>query len=1077
MIRKIAGSHSRGHTFLVLVLLLTTLCPNAVAERLPIKSYTVADGLAHDRVRRIIRDSRGFLWICTVEGLSRFDGYRFVNYGVEHGLPGGNVSNILETRSGQYWVATTNGVGRLNPSATTTSLSAGAAAPRFTSYTLGNTAQSNSVGVLFEDSSGQLFAGTIGGLFRWVESEGTFQRMEQGLLARPNCNVVNLAEDSEGSLWIGSTLGLMRLLPDGRLLSFSMRWPENEERVNSTNVRADRDGRLWMRHNNGLVVFRPEPAATAENRDVPWIRHTRHKASIQTSLGGRNRNGNLGKSDLPAPNLTLAPGEARLFFCTPWSASEAGLVFHQTAEGQIWIGTDLGLLAFDGMNFRSYTTDQGLTENVVVALNEDSDGNLWAGGFSTGVMKIVRQGLTSFTTADGVGNTRVVDIAGDLSGAVYACSANWIISGFDGQRFTAIQPQLASPMPAAGWRFTQSSFQDHLGEWWTATSNGLYRFPRTERFEQLASARPIAVYTRRDGLPGDIIGYFFEDSRGDLWLGTNGRPQLVRWERATNTFRPYSQSDGVPSGAPQTFCQAVNGDIWIGFADGLARYREGRFSVWTADHGLPKGTVRHLYSDHLGRIWISSSLGGLGCIEEPGAPTPTFKIYGVAEGLSSNATRCATEDKWGRIYVGVGRGVDRLDPATGRIKHYTTSDGLANSFVSSAFRDRDGQLWFGMLQGLSRLIPEPDRPAEPVAVWINNVQIAGAAYPISEFGERTVSLPSLDPEQNRIQVNFFGMSFSAGEPLKYQYKLEGAGQDWSDPTEQRTHEMSLGPGSYRFLVRAVRGESPIDSIPASVSFKILPPIWLRWWFITIGLLAVALGTFGIARYRSQRAKAAMEAQEALRRSREERFAELERVRRRIATDLHDDIGSSLTQISIMSEVVRQRTDPNDSQLSGPLSMIAGASRELVDSMSDIVWAINPQKDHLNDLAQRMRRFASDLLTARNIAFEFVEPDEEDDVPLGANIRREVFLIFKESVNNLVRHSGCTDVRIDFDIANGVLKLRVRDDGKGFDISQNGDGHGLASMRQRAEDMGGQLEIISKSGEGTTIQLDLPIAGG
>ena len=215
--------------------------------------------------------------------------------------------------------------------------------------------------------------------------------------------------------------------------------------------------------------------------------------------------------------------------------------------------------------------------------------------------------------------------------------------------------------------------------------------------------------------------------------------------------------------------------MWIGFPDALARYRAGQFSLWTAADGLPKGTVRHLYSDHSGRIWISSSLGGLGCIEEPGAPTPTFKIYGVAEGLSSNATRCATEDKWGRIYVGVGRGVDRLDPATGRIKRYTTSDGLANSFVSSAFRDRDGQLWFGMLQGLSRLIPEPDRPAEPVAVWINNVQIAGAAYPISEFGERTVSLPSLDPEQNRIQVNFFGMKLLSRRAVEVSIQTGGSG--------------------------------------------------------------------------------------------------------------------------------------------------------------------------------------------------------------------------------------------------------------------------------------------------------------
>jgi signal transduction histidine kinase len=259
-------------------------------------------------------------------------------------------------------------------------------------------------------------------------------------------------------------------------------------------------------------------------------------------------------------------------------------------------------------------------------------------------------------------------------------------------------------------------------------------------------------------------------------------------------------------------------------------------------------------------------------------------------------------------------------------------------------------------------------------------------------------------------------------------------------------------------------------------FKILPPIWRSWWFVTIAALVIASAVYAFARYRYLRMKAVLEAQEALRRSREERFAELERVRRRIATDLHDDIGSSLTQISILSEVVRQRTDGDDLQLSAPLSMIAGASRELVDSMSDIVWAINPQKDHLNDLTQRMRRFASDVLTSRNIAFEFYEPDEENDVPLGANIRREVFLIFKESVNNLVRHSACGEVRIDFQIAGGALKLIVADDGKGFKTSMNGEGHGLSSMRERAEGIGGQLEIISHVGKGTTITLELPLSG-
>jgi ligand-binding sensor domain-containing protein len=191
---------------LALSLLLTFAAVDAFAERLPIKSYTVADGLAHDRVREILRDSRGFLWVCTVEGLSRFDGYRFVNYGVEHGLPAGNISYLLETRGGDYWVGTSNGIARLNP---TRPASAGANANerRFTSFAVGNTVQTNANRVLFEDHAGKLWVGTGGGLFHWVENEQSFQRVEQGLLSRPNCFVLSLAEDAEGSLWIGTVLG------------------------------------------------------------------------------------------------------------------------------------------------------------------------------------------------------------------------------------------------------------------------------------------------------------------------------------------------------------------------------------------------------------------------------------------------------------------------------------------------------------------------------------------------------------------------------------------------------------------------------------------------------------------------------------------------------------------------------------------------------------------------------------------------------------------------------------------------------------------------------------------------------
>ena len=226
---------------------------------------------------------------------------------------------------------------------------------------------------------------------------------------------------------------------------------------------------------------------------------------------------------------------------------------------------------------------------------------------------------------------------------------------------------------------------------------------------------------------------------------------------------------------------------------------------------------------------------------------------------------------------------------------------------------------------------------------------------------------------------------------------------------------------------------------------------------------------------------AKRAEEELGKAREERLTELARVRTRIATDLHDDIGASLTQIAILSEVARQGIKGNGASLE-PLKSIANVSNELVETMSDIVWAINPQKDHLQDLIQRMRRFASDVLTAKGISLEFDAPTYAPEIPLGANARREVFLIFKESLTNIIKHAGASQVRIEFGFSKEHLSLKISDNGEGFETEnmsaalfagQKG-GHGIFSMKKRAAEMNGRFEIKSEAGHGTTITFQLPL---
>ena len=201
--------------------------------------------------------------------------------------------------------------------------------------------------------------------------------------------------------------------------------------------------------------------------------------------------------------------------------------------------------------------------------------------------------------------------------------------------------------------------------------------------------------------------------------------------------------------------------------------------------------------------------------------------------------------------------------------------------------------------------------------------------------------------------------------------------------------------------------------------------------------------------------------------------ELERVRTRIATDLHDDIGASLSQIAILSEVLIQRSG-GDQGLSGQLSGVARSAREVLASMGDIVWAINPSHDHLRDLQQRMRRFASDLFAARNIDFVFRAPAADQDLKLTADMRREIYLVFKEAVNNVVRHSECTHAEIDFSRERECLALRVSDNGKGLPACESGAGNGLLNIQARARTLGGEVSVTSAAGRGTTIALRVPL---
>jgi PAS domain S-box-containing protein len=1134
-----------------------------------------------------MRDSRGFLWFATRDGLSRFDGIRFVTYQVgKRDAPPG-IEHSFETSKGIYWIVTTGGLYRYDPNAVTLRPQDNNSGRPVLNAEYINDGR----GAIYEDKDGRVWFVGYTGLSLIEEKDGRvlFHNVELNVPDRPKIfGITDFRQARDGSFWIVTTAGIMRRLPDGRDIFYGV---ENPRTDLFATVLEDNSGRIWLTRSSGIYVLKPENLS--ELADLGRLTVRKLNAIAQLKTGAQ-------------PPLPDQPGDLFKFTSIEGFVSNSTEFSYKTADGHLWFSNREGVIEFDGQNFHAYTSEKSFAGDNA-RMVEDADGNLWLGG-TRNLVRFNRSGLTTYDSADGFKTSGILAVGASRDGKLYAASNDFNVIQFDGKTFQSFRP--AIPAHARALWNSDMARLDSKNDWWFLTSEKLYRFASANDLAALQKQKPLAVYDERDGLQASSTYRSFEDRQGDIWISNRAAPDaddskfgLSKFNRATQRFHAFSAAENYPSRkSAAAFAEDATGNLWIGFYEGgLVRYSGGRFTE--IKDGLPEGFITDLHFDKKGRLWLSTAFNGLSRVDDLNAQVLNFVTYKTDNGMASNNVRSIAEDHLGQIYAGTARGVDRISPDTDRIKHYSTSDGLAGDFVSSAFCDSDGVLWFGTPNGLSRLVPQQDRKTVAPTIWLGELRIAGESQVVSDLGVAEIANLELAPAQNNLQIDFFGLDFSPNRSLRYQYMLEGGDKDWSVPTELRTVNFSnLSAGSYRFLVRAINADGLTSVKPAVVSFKLLPPIWQRWWFIlAVAILLAgsvitldrfrvwktrqvkvalkqttesetryrtlaetasdaiitidgnskivyaneavehvfgyrvdeiigesltklmpqhfrALHEAGLSRYISTntkhigwmavdlpgRHKSGAEvpleisfgefekdgnrfftgiarditerkvAEAALAKSREERFRELERVRKRIATDLHDDIGSSLTKISLLSEVINQRAGTRDGEITQPLSMIAGTSRELVDSMSDIVWAINPQKDHLSDLTGRMHRFAADVLTAGNIKFTWHAPDLENDVSVGANVRREIFLTFKECINNMVKHSHCSEAHLEVRINSVSLEVHLRDNGKGFDTSDETDGHGLLSIRERAAALGGHLKIQSASGKGTRIRMKVPL---
>jgi signal transduction histidine kinase len=337
-----------------------------------------------------------------------------------------------------------------------------------------------------------------------------------------------------------------------------------------------------------------------------------------------------------------------------------------------------------------------------------------------------------------------------------------------------------------------------------------------------------------------------------------------------------------------------------------------------------------------------------------------------------------------------------------------------------------------------------------------SIRVAGAAHGVSEVGETAVAPAEFAWRLNSVQIEFSTIDFRSPDQIRYQFRLHGSSEEWSEPTPESTvHFSSLAPGHYQFLVRAINSDGVASPAPASFAFTILPPPWRRWWFLTMA--SGALIGLGYMWHKSSL----------------NRNLALERIRSGIATDLHDDIGASLSRIAVMSEAITDRVSAADGDSRRMLADIAETSRVLVGAMSDIVWAIDPRRDHLGDVVARLRAFGSDVLEPRGIRWSCEDSCGDARQELSPEQRRQFYLIFKEAIHNIARHSGASHVVLRIDVREDHLHGEIEDDGRGIP-SDPREGLGLSSMRSRAGRLGGVFEIKTRPEGGTQATLHFPL---
>lgn len=978
--------------------------------------------------------------------------YMIEDWQIEDGLPQNSVSSLVQTQDGYLWLGTFNGLVRFD----------GMTVKVFDAVTTPELGSSR-ITQLHVDPAGKLWiVSEFGDVSCW--QQGVFQavRFAAGTLK----GVVQVVtSDATGQIWLGDNQGGIYQLKANQLTLIPAQASFQSGRVIS--MTPDRRGNLWIAQRRGFARYGPAGYEVLRGLENP--------AEAPADYLKLSKDGEVWVTSKREGLCKYGPDKPPLNFERLPVGPVITRAVLEDRRRNIWLGTEgQGLLRYspDGQ-WQVFSTTNGLSNNLLRCLWEDHEGNIWVGTDGGGLNRLKPKIFTSFENSSGLGEDAVFSVAQARHGNLWFGLKLHGLNELQNNKLRQVTPDTTiSPILA-----------DREGAIWTGDeAGGFLRYQGSE----------VRRYPNPEDTRRTYSHALVQDRAGSIWLGhIAGMIQF-----SNGTFRGFSRRDGLPHEDVRAFAEDAEGTLYIGTnGGGLVKYQGGRFSVYGAQQGLGDNRVWSLMVDAEGTLWIGTFGSGLWRLKHG-------RFTSFKQALPAQVITCMVEDDLDFLWIGTIRGIFRVARrdlnafAAGNIsmlayRSFDKSDGMATSECSAVgqpavCKAADGRIWFATIKGVAVVDPRAlPVNLEPPPVSIESVMLDGRAADAKGPGEgeglggpglavsggsRTVDVP---PGIKRVEFQYAGLSFAAPEKVRFRYRLEGVDEDWVEAGNRRiAYYGEIRPGDYRFRVLACNQDGVWNTRGAMLALVVHPYFWQTGWFLGLAVLGlVAMGGVTarlISVRRFNRKLAVVKQQHAV-----------ERERARIAQDIHDDLGSRLTQIGMLSELAR-RPSTKPEEMRAHLGRIGGNTREMIQAMDEIVWAVDPSKDTLENLINYFVTFTEEFLDGSGIRCRWDLPDILPHHPLSAEARHNIFLIVKEALNNIIKHSGASEVWFRVTWQEPRLELVLKDNGRGFvpsSSSGSGEaGNGLENMKKRAADLGGSFQLRTEREKGTEIQLTFDLKG-